>query len=104
MASMPITRTTCATLIRKTQRANNNNKSQAATKKRSRRDTCTTHHVRINCWTSSKPSYLEEPVRPSPATKKQVQATTTKNTIFGKIPLTALQLFRFKREQKTPAP
>jgi hypothetical protein len=44
-------------------------------------------HARYDCWKSSKLSRLAEPVTPSPV-KKQVQATTTRNTILGKIPLT----------------
>ncbi len=61
---------------------------QTTTKKHSRHDTCTTHHARNNCWTSSKLSCLAEPVTLLPATKEQAQAKTTKNTTFGKIPLT----------------
>jgi hypothetical protein len=45
------------------------------------------HHAGNNHWTNSKSSCLGEPVTLSPVTKEQVQATTTKNTILGNIPL-----------------
>jgi hypothetical protein len=45
------------------------------------------HHMHNDLWTSSKLSRLAEPVTPSPVTKEQAQATTTKNIIVGKIPL-----------------
>jgi hypothetical protein len=82
--SMPITRMTSAMLICANERANNNKtcKQQPNKQKHSRHDMCTMRHARNNSWTSSKSSRLAEPVTPSSVTKKQAQATTTKNTIL----------------------
>ncbi len=86
-ASTPINRTTSAALIRATKCTNYNNRGNNNNKKHSCSNTCTMHHTHDNCWTSSKLSCLAEPVTSSPVTKEQMQARTTKNTIFSKIPL-----------------
>jgi hypothetical protein len=83
-ASMPITCTTSATLIRTTKCANNNNKHKQQIKweKQSRCNMYATRHVCNNHWTSSKSSRLAEPMTPSLVTKDKRKQRQQKNYHF----------------------
>jgi hypothetical protein len=80
-ASTPITCTMSATLIHATKHANYNNKHKN-THTHSRDDTCTMHHARNNCWTSSKSSCLAELVTPSLVTKDNKHKQQQQKILF----------------------